>query len=324
MDPKISVIMSVYKESLEWIQKSIDSILMQSFDDFEFIIVVDNPYYEEVNELLKEYESKDNRVIIIQNKVNIGLTKSLNKAIHRARGKYIARMDADDISLENRFDVQFHFLENNSSYGVCTPVIDVIDEHDDTIMCGSGNMIYDQSGLIWECNIVHPGIMMRRDLLKLRDPLYNEIYRTSQDYELWTFLTLNRVLIMYLGVTLLKYRHSKQQIGNSRRQEQYKNFRIIRRSFITKYLDPLGEKLNVNSSANEVLEFIKQSECKTYSKNYLDKIVYLLYYSLILGSRKKLLYFHWIGWIMFRFKTFYLLNIVRLLWSRNPLPKFEY
>lgn len=326
MKPMISVIMSIYKEPIEWIKKSIDSILLQSFRDFEFIIVVDNPFYAELCVLLKEYEGKDHRITIIYNETNIGLTKSLNKAIGQAQGKYIARMDADDIALENRFDIQITFLENNPSYAVCTPMIDVIDEQDVVVM--SSDKVYlncDQSNLIWECNVVHPGVMMKRSLIELRTPLYNETYRTSQDYELWTFLTLNKIKIKYMAATLLKYRHSSQQVGHSRRQEQFKNFSVIRRNFITKYLDPTGQNLNEKSSANEVLDYIKHASLETYPKIYLNKIVYLLYYTLICDSKKYyILYLLNKKYSMLNMGLFYIFAITRLLWNKNTLPKFKY
>lgn len=324
MMPIISVIMSVYKEPIAWIVKSIDSILAQTFRDFEFIIVLDNPSYINAKELLMEYANRDMRVQIIQNEVNVGLTKSLNKALHISKGEYIARMDADDISNERRFEVQYTFLKVNPSYGLCSPLIDVIDESDNTIMredINSGN----QANLVWECNIVHPGVMMRMELLEFRDPLYNEEFRTSQDYELWTFLTLKNVRVKYLDENLLKYRHSTQQVGNSRRHEQFENFKLIRRSFISKYLDPTGGTINSTSSAIEVLRFIKRSDKKTYSQDYLDRIIYLLYYSLTLKNKRYYISFLFRSrYLFFRLDSYYFIAITRLLWNKITLPKFEY
>ena len=116
---KISVIMSIYSEKEEWIKESIDSILSQTFRDFEFIIINDNPKRKENENLLLEYSQKDNRIIVITNKENIGLTKSLNKGLSIAKGKYIARMDADDISFPTRFQKQIDFLDKNTEYVLC-------------------------------------------------------------------------------------------------------------------------------------------------------------------------------------------------------------
>lgn len=109
--PIISVIMSVYNESESQLDRSIRSILNQSFTDFEFLIVNDNPENHLIDDVLKRYE--DPRIRIIRNKKNIGLTLSLNKAIEASRGEYIARMDADDCSLKDRLKHQFDYMQEN-------------------------------------------------------------------------------------------------------------------------------------------------------------------------------------------------------------------
>lgn len=111
--PQISVIMSVYKEPLDWMAQSIDSILNQIYSDFEFLIVDDNPTDDKLIYFLNDYQKKDSRIKIIVNEQNVGLTKSLNIAIKQAQGKYIARMDADDISCKNRFQVQYDYMEQH-------------------------------------------------------------------------------------------------------------------------------------------------------------------------------------------------------------------
>ena len=102
--PMVSVIMSVYNEPAEWIMLAIDSVLHQTYRDVEFIIVCDNPDNDSICNLLSNYMDNDTRIVLILNKTNIGLTRSLNVALHKCKGKYIARMDADDISFPNRFE----------------------------------------------------------------------------------------------------------------------------------------------------------------------------------------------------------------------------
>lgn len=110
----ISVIMSTYNEPQEWIKESIDSILNQSHRMIEVIIVCDNPENKLLIELLEEYKEKDNRINIIFNEKNMGLTKSLNKAINCSKGRYIARMDSDDISNKLRLEKQLKYLKNRN------------------------------------------------------------------------------------------------------------------------------------------------------------------------------------------------------------------
>lgn len=110
----ISVLLCVYKEKIDYLRQSIDSILHQTIKDFELIIVVDNPNNLEAIELIKVYSKRDNRIKYLINDVNLGLPSSLNKGLSISSGNYIARMDADDISKPNRFQESLNFLNNNN------------------------------------------------------------------------------------------------------------------------------------------------------------------------------------------------------------------
>ncbi|MFJ1380822.1 glycosyltransferase family 2 protein [Capnocytophaga canimorsus] len=103
---RISIIMAIYNEKIEWMRQSIDSILNQTFSDFEFIIINDNPQMRDNQLLTSEYVKKDKRIKKIHNEQ---LTKSLNKGLKIAEGQYIARLNADDIALPKRFEKQVYF-----------------------------------------------------------------------------------------------------------------------------------------------------------------------------------------------------------------------
>ena len=113
---KLSIIMPVYNEKVEWIKESIESIIYQTFTEFEFIIILDNPENKEAEKLLENYSKKDKRIRILKNKKNIGLVKTLNIGLDVANGEFIARMDADDIALPERFEKQMNFLIRNKNY----------------------------------------------------------------------------------------------------------------------------------------------------------------------------------------------------------------
>ena len=130
---KISVIMSVYNEKKEWLQMSINSILNQSFKNFEFIIVLDNPDNIELKAVLEQFAAKDSRIKLIYNKKNMGLVYSLNSALKVAKGEYIARMDADDISELDRLEVQYNYFEQNPDIDFVSGFIRIIDEFDNVI-----------------------------------------------------------------------------------------------------------------------------------------------------------------------------------------------
>ncbi|MFX0211124.1 MAG: glycosyltransferase [Candidatus Hodarchaeota archaeon] len=214
----ISVLMSVYNEPLEWIRASIESIIHQTFQDFEFIIVNDNPHRSEVKDQLKRYALFDNRVQIIENDRNMGLTKSLNKAIKAAQGLYIARMDADDISLPERLELQYEFLE----------------KHKDIFLVGSSVWIIDRNGVPKEKVIkhtshthilhdmfsgalpfYHPTIMFRN-----KGFLYRECFEVAQDYDFYLNLLSRGKKFSNLKQILLRYRMSDESVSMNRRREQ--------------------------------------------------------------------------------------------------------
>ena len=106
--PKITVLLPVYNSD-KYIRESIDSIIAQSFTDWDMLILNEYGSSEVCTSIVKEYESKDSRIKVIQNTKRLGLAESLNLGIREARGEYIARMDADDISKKDRFQKQVDF-----------------------------------------------------------------------------------------------------------------------------------------------------------------------------------------------------------------------
>ena len=213
--PLISVIMSVYSEPVEWMRQAIDSILNQTFTDFEFIIVNDNPQRLENVTLLDSYASEDKRIRVIHNEKNLGLPTSLNRALDIVMGKYVARMDADDISLPDRFQYQYDFLETHLEYGICGTYARFIDEHSKVgrkVRLGHTNDEL-KARLLFYSPFMHPSIMARSNLIcRLK---YDESFRVAQDVELW--LRMSRETKFYnIPQYLIFYRvHSK----NSKKRE---------------------------------------------------------------------------------------------------------
>ena len=181
---KISVVMSVYNAE-KYLSEAIGSILSQTLGDFEFILV-DDASTDGSPALLERYAALDGRIVLLKNPENIGLTKSLNRGLAVARGEYIARMDADDISVPERFAKQAAFLDAHPDYSFVSCIGRYIDEN--------GNP--EQLRLFPETNeeiyammpkvdaVMHPGVMFRRDdIAKIGN--YCEDFRVVQDYDLW-------------------------------------------------------------------------------------------------------------------------------------------
>jgi len=274
--PFISVVMSVYNEPIEWLRLAIDSILCQTYRDFEFIVVNDNPSRMENTILLRDYSLSDNRVVVVTNSENIGLTKSLNKGISLAKGQFIARMDADDISLPNRFEKQVDVLQEGNC-DLCSSICEVIDEAGNSL--GVPSSLYNKTifDLFLENHIVHPSVMFRRELLDLRTPFYNESCHRSQDYELWAFLFLQSCSFCTIKDVLLKYRKSANQISNRSKSEQYTNFNTKRVWFIDSYLKRTGIFLTTENH-KEIIDKLMESyhSFSQTQRECLGRILYLL------------------------------------------------
>lgn len=271
--PRVSVVMSIYNESEKWLRQSIKSIIKQTFPDFEFIIINDNPDRQVNDALLTEYQKKDNRIVIIKNETNIGLTKSLNKGLKKARGKYIARMDGDDISYHERFKVQHLFMEENPSVGVCGTYIEVFGNQNrfDKSLFIEDDII--KSSLIYKSPFAHPSIFIRKEILVQNNIEYDEEFEISQDYKLWSDLS-NITNFANIPEVLLKYRLQKLQISQTKKERQAELAKKIRLQEIKKFLLTDYEKFTKINSRKDQFTYIAVNFKKSPSKSFLLLTIY--------------------------------------------------
>lgn len=181
---KISVVMAAYNAE-KYLKEAMDSILSQTFGDFE-LIVIDDASADGSGQILRGYAAKDSRVVVLVNEQNLGLTKSLNKGLSVAKGEYIARMDADDISVPDRFEKQVAFLDSHPDYSFVSCIGRYIDEDGKEeqlrLFPETNEEIYAMMPKVDA--VMHPGVMFRReDIRKIGD--YCEDFRVVQDYDLW-------------------------------------------------------------------------------------------------------------------------------------------
>lgn len=192
---KISVIMPVHDTKVEWLQEAVKSILNQTFTDFEFIIIDDSSTNIQEN-VIKEFE--DER-INYQKLEPLSLPDALNYGINLAKGEYIARMDADDISLKNRFEKQVEFLDNNLKYSIVGSWFEIFPKKIVVKHPKTPKLLDFAAG----CCIGHPTVMFRKaDFDKYNLRYSNEYY--CEDYDLWSralrhvdFYNIQEILLFY-------------------------------------------------------------------------------------------------------------------------------
>jgi glycosyltransferase involved in cell wall biosynthesis len=182
--PEVSVLMAVYN-GRPYLETSVRSILNQTFEDFEFIVINDGST-DGSGEVLEQFAVSDKRIRVFHQE-NRGIVSSLNRGLEEAKGEYVARMDADDISLPKRLECQVHFLDSNPEIGIVGTQHVWIGRdgevtHRPTLPTNSSFISWR---LLFETCIVHPSILARRFLIQRLDG-YADWAKYGEDYELWT------------------------------------------------------------------------------------------------------------------------------------------
>ena len=210
-NPAISVLMPVYNGE-KYLAEAIESILNQTFRDFEFIIVYAKSQ-DGTLEIIKKYIQIDNRIKLIEVD-HKGIVYSLNIGIDMAKGKYIARMDADDISLPERFEVQHAYMEKNQEITILGAFVECFGEcHDSNLRAEAYfNKAITSEGIlldvIYRCPVAHPTVMMKSTFAKQEK--YDSRYSTMEDYDLWVRAVKKGYILRNISNILLKYRVHKK------------------------------------------------------------------------------------------------------------------
>ncbi len=238
---KISLIMSVYNGE-DYLAEAIDSVLGQTFTDWECIIINDCST-DSTAEILERYAQKDARIRIHTNEVNLRLPKSLNKAIELARGKYIARMDADDICLPDRLEKQFAFMETHGDIALSScRFMTLKNGQVQSGGCGGiGEDAYLRALLLVANPILHPGVIAKAEVMKsLR---YDTNLTCTEDLELWTRFVMQGHKMQILPEYLMLYRLHDKQITQTTFVRQQTEVLSIIKTYFAATLEDLPQDL---------------------------------------------------------------------------------
>jgi glycosyltransferase involved in cell wall biosynthesis len=233
LDPRVSIILPVYNGE-NYIIDSVLSILKQTYINYELLIIIEYGTNDNTINYLKMFN--DSRIKIIVNKKKLGLAESLNYGILISKGIYIARMDADDLSLPNRLKEEVKFLDKNKDYGlVCS-----WQRHfgpNGTIVQMTKTSYNDlKASLLFTCDICHSTVMLRKDIL-IKNNLFYDSNMAMEDYDLWNRL-LEKSKLASLKKILGEYREHENNITNSKKEEVIK----CEQEIVSRNL----KKLNIN------------------------------------------------------------------------------
>ncbi|MBN1066205.1 glycosyltransferase [Clostridium botulinum] len=272
--PTISIIMSIYNETFEELNKSINSILSQTFKDFEFIIINDNPN----NIIIKSVIDSiiDPRIKLYNNEKNCGLIFSLNKAIQISQGKYIARMDADDISYSTRLEEQLNYIQKNN-LDLIGSYIELINEEDETIKSEMrfpiGHKKIDRF-MTWGSCIAHPTWLGKRSMFEHLGGYRNAKY--CEDYDLILRAIKCGYVVGNLPKVQLKYRIRMNGISKSHSVDQYliREYLSYHRKSICIISDnDINNYLKSNQYMSQKDKVIQYKKCKSIIKNSKESIL---------------------------------------------------
>ena len=222
INPKISIIMGVYNAQ-KYLKRSIDSIIWQTYSNWEFVICDDGSVDDTVK-IIEDFN--DPRIILLKNKVNHGLGQALNRCIEKSSGKYIARQDADDFSFFDRFKRQVEYLENNPEVDIIGSDALLVDEKDNIWGIFPASENFTIKNWIKGTQITHPTAMMKKDML-VKIGKYNADALRIEDYELWMRMLKQNVKFGNLGDKLYYYRlswddYSKKKVKNRLGEIRYR------------------------------------------------------------------------------------------------------
>lgn len=264
--PKVTILMPVYNGE-DFLRESIESILNQTFTDFELLIIDDGSTDQSVS-IIKSYA--DSRIRLKMNKTNERLSATLNKGIASAKGKYIARMDSDDISFAKRLEKQVDFMDRNPEIGLCGTAMKIMPTdllveypsfHDD-ILC---RMLFSNS-------FSHPTLMYRKSVLNKNGLYYDTEIPYAQDYDLcWRMANVS--MTANIQETLLYYRIHDEQVSFKHRDEQQRVCRnIVLQQLYNLGIEPSDEELSLHMSLFN-FDFLPTEEYVQQVRNWFDKLI---------------------------------------------------
>ncbi len=271
--PVVSILMPVYNTA-PFLREAIDSILQQSFADFELIVLNDcSP--DDADEILDSY--CDQRIIRYKGEKNVGLANVLNVGLAMARGKYIARMDSDDISLPNRLQVQVDYLEQHPQIDLCSTAMKLFGELQ-SVSVLKPTMDEIKITALFYSPILHASSMWRREKFVVNNLFFDQHFVPAEDYRLWTLALLKGIQMTNLPDVLYKYRiHSANATKNTMLAKQ--KCAEVRRNYVKQIFPNATESfLNMTYCMDDYMEnnpkmfwhFVEEIEKNNQSIQFFD------------------------------------------------------
>jgi len=285
--PKVTVFMAAYNAE-EFLRPAMESVLNQTFRDFEFLIVNDGST-DKTQEILESY--KDPRIRIIVHETNKNLVISRNDGLRNAKGEYIVIMDADDISVPTRIGKQVAFMDAHPNIGICGSWIRTFGDSSGFTVKYYTDPDDIKASILFDASLANPSVIMRRSVIDKKHLRYNPEHIYCEDYGLW-FTASSVTKFANIPKIFLLYRINKKSFTKTFSEENYTVARNLRKSLLTKLgIHPTDDEMRLHGSLfpakNESTEkFLNKTEkwllsilpanakTRVYQPASLDKVVY--------------------------------------------------
>jgi glycosyltransferase involved in cell wall biosynthesis len=306
--PKISVLMTVYNGE-KWLRDSVESILRQSIKDFEFIIVNDGSK-DRSEKIIKEFAEKDGRIVYLY-KENSGLSDSLNYGLNFARGEWVARLDADDISYCNRLEKLLRISNKNKKFVLIGSAMNLIDRDGDLLKKYAAPAICNKA-LVKRLSrgqsfFSHSSAFIKTDILMAIGG-YRDRLKNACDTDLWLRLSeIGELCCVDEPLVAIRI-HSQQMTNNDSGREQLTEAVMARISYLLRdqgYVDPISGEADEKSFEN----------FKEYVRNFLSgKKIFLVYDIVKIIKSIDFARLNFASRFIFLIKNFYFLSLY-FLWK---------
>ncbi len=326
--PLVSVLMPVFNAE-QYLSQSIESILNQTYIDFNFYIVNDGST-DASEKIILSY--KDERIIYVKNEINKGLIYSLNKGFEIIQSKYLVRMDADDISLPERIEEQFKFMEKHSDVCLCASQVEYFGQVQKTSKFPTTHEAISASLLFGNC-IAHSSVIMRMEKIRKNRLNFNSNFIHIEDYELW--IRLAKVSkIALIDKVLLRYRMEGQNITiNNWQTRKVRLFLVYKQLLIDLGIPLTEERLNmhielsgntetiggIDGLINYTNEIRRQNELKkSYAVSELNDVLNLnwqqLFFKVVKNGWKEVVKYWWFTKNISKLQIRYIIGHYKSTW----------
>lgn len=275
--PLITVSMTAYNEKESYLKAAVESVLKQTFKDFELIVGIDNPQDKVLRNIMEKYSKKDKRVKYFVNEVNVGWGETRNRIMKRAKGKYIATLDADDMAQPTRFAKQIKYMKENPHIDMLFTWADIIGENEEFIrkFNPSKELYKNVKKNFFKVNLAINSSMMAKRIVHEKVP-YSKKLRRSVDYDFWVRAIIAKFKVSVLEDYLTLYRYPnvtdyKKRVEKMRTWANNSSY-ILWREFFSLFPNPYYLKALMYYSIMKVFLMLPMF-LLVMSVNLKDKIV---------------------------------------------------